>query len=58
MFKINNLWGFVGATLVMVLVFLLLTNYKAAQSLFRSGTRSYAGLLGVLQGRTFAGVLK
>ena len=58
MFKINGFWGFVSATLVLVLVFLLLNNTTNARQLVQTSVRSYGGLLGILQGRTYGGVLR
>ena len=52
-FKINSFWTFVGATLMLVAIYLVLTNSKSARLLFATGTKNYAGLLGVLQGRTY-----
>jgi len=38
-------------TAALVGAFLLLTNYKAANELIRSGFRGYGGVVGILQGR-------
>lgn len=51
LFKVTNVWGFVGGTLVLVALYLLLTNASGAEGIFSALGSSYSEILRVLQAR-------
>jgi hypothetical protein len=50
MFKVTSLYGFMGVSLFLVALYVVLEHGSAASSVIESAGKSYGGILSVLQG--------
>lgn len=52
MFRVSGAWSFVGVSLTLVALYLLLEHAGQASQIFTALASSLGGIYGVLQGRT------